>query len=307
MHSTGEYVCRIGDDDGVLPSIIDCVKWMKKNSIDALVPEIVQYYWPDYIKFNTKIQYSSTLILNSEGIYSGKAKVIDPIDSLYDLLSNGCLDRGNIPLAYHGIVSRKALDKIYNRGCTFSPGPSPDMAGGVSLCFSVEKYVRLDYPIIISGASKMHGGGVRKIRGMISDIDEVSFLPKNSKINWEPTLPKIWCGETVWPESAIKALKYMGHEELIEKINFDKILFSFIISHPQYYKMAINVSKNKVKFILKFIYLFTKKFYKSFERKIRKMIFNEPVISGKKITGLKNIIDVKDYLIKYYNNINPTF
>ena len=46
--STGEYICIIGDDDGINPEIIDAVAWLKQENIDCLsVKNIVNYVWPD--------------------------------------------------------------------------------------------------------------------------------------------------------------------------------------------------------------------------------------------------------------------
>lgn len=42
-----EYVCYIGDDDGVNAEIIEATTWAKNNDIDALVGKIrVGYNWP---------------------------------------------------------------------------------------------------------------------------------------------------------------------------------------------------------------------------------------------------------------------
>ena len=46
-HATGEYVCMIGDDDSVTDAIVDVVNWMKINSIDSCLGNLVRYNWPD--------------------------------------------------------------------------------------------------------------------------------------------------------------------------------------------------------------------------------------------------------------------
>ena len=43
----GEYVCMIGDDDGINPEIVKFVYWAKENDIEAITPEIrLNYVWP---------------------------------------------------------------------------------------------------------------------------------------------------------------------------------------------------------------------------------------------------------------------
>jgi glycosyltransferase involved in cell wall biosynthesis len=47
-NANGEYICTIGDDDGLNPEIIELVEWAKKNNIDAVTPKfIADYIWPD--------------------------------------------------------------------------------------------------------------------------------------------------------------------------------------------------------------------------------------------------------------------
>jgi glycosyltransferase involved in cell wall biosynthesis len=305
LNSTGEYVCMIGDDDGVLPNIIDCVKWMKENGIDALVPSDIKYIWPDFIKGKGGVNYTDVLILNKNGIYTNEAKVVDPLETLNELIKNGCLNRGRLPIVYHGIVARKTLNKIYENGGTFFPGASPDIANGVALCFFVEKYIRLDFPVIISGQSMMHGGGIRKHKDLLANIEDVPFLPKDAKKDWENTIPKVWTGETVWPESAIKALRYMGRDDLIKNVNYDRILFSFIFAHPQYYKLAIKCVVHPVRFCFWFTFLTLKKIVGAVKRRFRFYFFKEPYIEGVKIEGLDNIQNAAKYLSEKYSFNNP--
>jgi glycosyltransferase involved in cell wall biosynthesis len=305
LHSTGEYICFIGDDDGVLPNIIDCVKWMKEYDIDALVPKEIPYVWPDYIKGKAGVNYADVLTISKDGVYTGEAEIVNSIEALNDLKRIGFLNRGRLPIVYHGIVARNSLDKIYERGKTYFPGASPDIANGVALCFFVNKYVRLDYPIIITGASKMHGGGIRKLKDRLADIDDVPFLPQNAKRDWEKTIPKIWAAETVWPESAIKALRYMGREDIIKKVNYNRILVVFIFAHPIYYKLALKSVRKPFVFFLCFVSFFICKYTSAIFRRVNLYLFKKPLVNGEKIKGLKNIQNVANYLIEKYSNFSP--
>ena len=54
-YAEGEFFCAIGDDDTVLPNIIDCAKWMKRNNIDAVKPsKDLVYWWPDSKNIRSK-------------------------------------------------------------------------------------------------------------------------------------------------------------------------------------------------------------------------------------------------------------
>jgi glycosyltransferase involved in cell wall biosynthesis len=46
--ATGEFVCLIGDDDGINPDIFKMVRWANVNGLTAIVPSFNSvYHWPD--------------------------------------------------------------------------------------------------------------------------------------------------------------------------------------------------------------------------------------------------------------------
>ena len=296
LNSSGEYVCYIGDDDGVTSHIIDCVKWMKLNDIDVVVPASVVYLWPDYQdslnpNLNSIIQYEE---------FSNKIEIVNIGEALNKSLNEGFINRGILPLLYHGIVKRSALDEIYKIGGTFFPGPSPDMANGVALCFSIKKYARVDFPIIISGASAEHAGGAHKLKDELAEIEDCPFLPQNAKENWERNLPKIWAGETVWPESAIKALRYMNKEDVIKRVNFEFAQAMFIMGHIRYWRYAFKVTDSPIKLIYVLAKFNLLRVPKGIFRRIKKVSENN---RAKTVHKIRNIQEVQNYLLLKY----PTF
>lgn len=245
LHSSGEYVCFIGDDDGVSQYILDCVVWMKRNNIDALRQEKpIFYYWPDYCDLKYKLSGSLSFEMFTQNAY-----LQDPLSSYERLANRAFADLSGMPRVYNGIVRRVVLDEIYRLGNTFFPGPSPDMANAVALCFFVEKFVIVDFPIIIAGACKSAGGGARLLKNLIGKIEDQPFLPTNIKNVWDKRIPYLWASETIWPESAIEALRYVGRDDLIDKINFNKILARFFIYHKRYFSDAFHLASNKLGFI----------------------------------------------------------
>lgn len=284
LNSTGEYVCFIGDDDGVTRYIVDCVKWMKKNDVDTVIPSIISYNWPDYHNIRG-LTYSGKFMHEK---FDNKIIYVDPIDSLNSIMERGFINRGNLPLVYHGIVKRTTLDEIYKIGNTYFPGSSPDIANGVALSLLVKKYVNISFPIIISGASKTHGGGIRKMKNRAANIEDLPFLPKNAKEKWEKNIPKVWTGETVWCESAIKALRYMKREDLIEKVNFEFMYANFIAFHYPLRKLAYNLSENKLKLFVNSSLIIIRRYFNAGIRLIRLKLFGK---AGKGIT-YSNVQDI---------------
>jgi len=293
LNSSGKYVCMIGDDDGITRHIVDCVKWMEEYEIEAVVPSSISYHWPDYISSITG-NISGTLMYKP---FSQTYKYIDSLCALNELKDKGFIYLGELPLLYHGIVRRDILDKIFRKGGTYFPGPSPDIANAVALSLIVNKYVRLDFPIVISGASKTHGGGIRKLKNKLAEIESVPFLPSNTSEYWEKNIPRIWTGETIWPESAIKALRYMGRDDIVEKVNFEFMLAKFISFHFTYKKLATQLSKDKIRLWVYILKISSSRYFKALKRMISHKFFqtNDGMMMVNKIQDIK---EVADYLSK---------
>lgn len=298
LNSSGEYVCCIGDDDGVTRHIIDCVRWMKKNNIAILKSQYALFKWPSFIDGRVMKLASTVSIAN----YSGEWRRVDTMKVLIKTLKNGARTLKTMPKIYNGIVRRDTMDLIYNKTGSYFPGPSPDMANAVALCLVEPSYVYLDFPIIIGGQCASVGGGSRQVKGGYKKLNEVPFLPSNIEEIWNPNLPKIWCAETIWPESAIEALEKMGRSDLKAKFNKEKLLAFFAINRPDIKNMAFKLSDNtkllnweilKMKIYLYLISIKDVALYK----------FLSKTTDGLRIhRGFKSIIEAEEFIYK----LNPT-
>jgi len=303
QNSIGEYVCFIGDDDGVLPNIIDCVKWMKRNDIDALRPAITIYNWPDFF-YSRKNNISGELCYDN---FSFVAEEIEIKESLQNLANRGFTHIYTIPKVYQGIVKHKCLDEIYKMGGTFSPGPSPDMATAVALSFVVKKFVAINLPVILVGQSQNVGGGERKLKGKVKNIDEVPFLPKDAKENWDSRIPKVWCSQTVWPESAIKAIEYMNKESEID-IDYEYILAKFIHTHYSNKKLALELSKNNTRLFYYLIFLKISGVFLAIHWRIKYLVTKKRKFEGRNNInrGINNIEEASYFFMREYPSYSST-
>lgn len=298
-NSSGKYVCFIGDDDGVTNYIMECVRWMNRNDVDVVVPSNISYYWPSYISSATGKIGGSMSYAN----FNFSIKKMNIEDVLLNNISNGFVDRGELPLLYHGIARRSVLDKIYEKTGTFFPGQSPDIANGVALCFTAKTYYKIDAPIIISGASKSHGGGSRLVKNGYAEIESVPFLSEDAKSNWEKHIPTIWCGPTIWCESAIKSLRKMGHENLVQKVNFEKLYLTMSVNNLALKKFSLKYTSNPFKFRIKLmIYFMLRCFNASLRLGFRLMHLEYP-LTLKRIYNVENIYEANSCLMKDYPSV----
>lgn len=251
--SSGEYVCFLGDDDGLTKYAIDCAKWMKENGIDAIKSSDISYYWSDYSK-NNFFKPSASIMFNP---INGKIHYLNPNKELLKVLKRGILDRGDMPLVYHNIVSRQALDEVYKKCGTYFPGNSPDISNAVALSLTVKKYVKINLPFAFSGCSVFHSGGVYADgRKREPNITEVPWFRPNVEENWDKRVPRVAAPALIWVESALSAIKSMGRSDLDKKVNFNMIYAAFAVRNPEYRDMVLPFFPNKQLFYLSYIRAF---------------------------------------------------
>lgn len=297
LNSNGEYICFIGDDDGVTIDIIECVKYMKANNIDAVRSIPASYYWPEvgsgrFVEMGSRVVYDNPM---------STIKEIKSADALDYLLSIGFIDRGQLPLVYHGIVSRSALDKVFRVGGTFFPGSSPDISSGVALSFVVDKVYMYNKIVTFSGASKFHGGGVYTSGKKHPELTDIKWLLPGAIENWDLRLPKIGEGQPIWCDSSIKALVYMKQEGLIEKINFENLYIHFALSNKDLLWMSLALTKNKTIFYLRFILKLVRRYYNVVCALIWGLFNKVPKRHSK--MGFNNTIDASLFLHGINNNM----
>lgn len=236
LNSKGEYVCFIGDDDGVMRYILDCVKWMKRKNIEALKSSHAHYFYDKKStkgkNINKKLEYTEPKI---------SYHYLNPIYALKHLLRDGC-ELNYIPTLYNGIVKRTVLDEIFENLGTFFPGASADIANGVALCFYIKSYVIVDFPVLIGGSSVYTGGGVRFNKNY--SIEKVPFISEKSKKEWEGHVPRLWYGSLVWEESSVKALRSLGKEIFVSYIDHDLVMARFQSSYKYLVDDMNKICKN---------------------------------------------------------------
>lgn len=250
LNSTGEYVCFLGDDDGLTKYTIDCAKWMRKNDVEAVKSADISYFWPDYSK-NTLFKPSSAIIYKS---INECIKYLNPYKELLKVLKKGILDRGNMPLVYHSVVSRKALDRVFEKCGSYFPGNSPDISNAVALSLTIKKFALINLPLAFSGCSVFHSGGVyadgRKKEPAITEVPW--FLPDPEK-NWDSRVPKVASPALIWVDSALSAIRRMGREDLYAAVDFKMIYSAFAVRNPEYRHLVTPFFSNK--FICFFSYI----------------------------------------------------
>lgn len=320
--ATGEYLCIIGDDDGINPEIIDVTAWLKQENIDCLTTKIsANFVWGDAEVPTTYFTKVTGGVLTMSKI-SGKIIESQIENELAAFVKGGAINYLDfkLPKIYHGIVSAKCLEEVKSKTGAYFGGLSPDIFASITLACIVKRVFFTDYPLTISGVC---GVSASIVEGLLKKnskkIEDAPHLRNRGEYEWSDLVPKVYCVETIWADSAISALKTMGRTDLIEAIDIPKFSANCVHSNQgittqilyslhkvsklrgnSYIKLYVQYIWNLL--LLKFNYIF------DFFNRIHNRIL---ITIGKKqfynIYGLENINEATVALNKYLFERNISF
>lgn len=236
--ATGDYLCAIGDDDGlIVPAALSLLQEAKAAGIEAVLSERIFYSWPGV---RHRLWGDSGGRAEYENLYRGlKDHVRDPLQSLDELFAVGSLEGlARLPRVYHGYVARAAMDRLRERSGACFPGGSPDMANAAALVGVINKLFISRKVTHITGHSPGSGGGegaAGKHHAMLEDA--VHVLP-SSRDNWTPGIPRFWSGMTVYAQAAIEGANAGGASPRVP-FNFMALCGACLVYQPAIYRQRI--------------------------------------------------------------------
>lgn len=234
--ATGEYICLIGDDDGINPEIITAAAWAKANNIECLVGNLkANYRWENTgnKKFLHIKVVSSSLII---GDFDGCAKKVNPKVSLNKLVQNGCTNymEFDFPKLYHGVVKREIFEQLKQETGAYLKGLSPDIYAAIALALKIDQFIVVDYPLTIPGVCSLSSSiqeGEQKSNS--KDLDSAPHLrDRKTPYIWEKNVPRIYCVQTIWADSAFAAFKEFSRDDLLQKFDVYKLCANILEADP---------------------------------------------------------------------------
>lgn len=281
--ASGEYICMIGDDDSVLPTILDTVKWAKSNSIDSFCSkQNIIYYWP-----NSRTIYPNGFL---ELPHATDTRLkINCQKELIRLLENGLQHYLLYPLpkTYHGVVKRDLMLEIKQKTGHYYGALSPDIYSAVALSLYAKNHYEIDFPVSIAGVCATSTTADNFSGKHSGDLKSMPHLRNRGPYVWSELIPEYYSVNTIWAESGIKSLKETGREDLIAKhfnpyrmlaqgyINNKKFIGDFVKIKTLEYKEAQNISS---------VIFYPKILWNVIQIVIKKIIF---LFKSKKKTPLK--------------------
>jgi glycosyltransferase involved in cell wall biosynthesis len=145
----GEFVCTLGDDDGM---VVDCLNYVyemiQKHNVEYIKSRTPFYIWPTDKNSTGQL----TMPICNLVLWVDSESMLKNVCNFY----NSCFD---LPMIYYGFLSRKIIDKIISlQGSFFADCSSVDIYSGIMTTLFIDKYLLIDQPIFITGQSVKSNG-----------------------------------------------------------------------------------------------------------------------------------------------------
>lgn len=236
----GEYVCMIGDDDGVFPEIVEITKWAHKNNVAAIKPEVsAGYLWPDS-GIMAKSEKVATGFLTLKNI-KNHCRISQTSVELEKLFKKGCQNYflNDLVKIYHGIVQKNYFETIKKRTGRYFGGLSPDIYAVVALSAEIPEIVCIDYPLTISGVCRKSGSADSVTGKHVGELKNAPHLKGHNNYSWNSKVPEFYSVETIWADSALAAAKDIPMSDLHEKFSSGQ-LTAYLLKYKSFSSIAID-------------------------------------------------------------------
>ncbi|ASA23805.1 glycosyltransferase family 2 protein [Paenibacillus donghaensis] len=231
----GEYICIIGDDDGINPEIVKVARWASKNDVKAIKPEVQAiYFWPDNgISFRGGNENSGYMSISS---ISGNVKISKTKSELVKLLNNGCQKYLALDLVklYHGLVKKSCMEEVKSETGVYFGGLSPDIYSAVALSIVIPEVISIKYPLTISGICKKSGSADSATGKHTGELKDAPHFRGHLEYNWADEVPRFYSVETIWADSSLAAVRDMKKKDLFDEFKLEYLTIYCLIKYNEF-------------------------------------------------------------------------
>ncbi|WP_374388977.1 glycosyltransferase family 2 protein [Sandaracinobacter sp.] len=231
LEARRDFVCMIGDDDGVTPSLFQWVSRAARDnytSITNRVDRYVMYNWPDVksIYFGDRDSGRLQLLIGTNG-----ASDADLVGERKKFLRNAGQGCGTLPRVYHGIVSRFVLEEMRSRFGQCFDGVSPDVSFSYFASMVSKRHAVVDNPLTISGQSAGSNAGRSAMHQHKGDLWSDPHMQRYRGTNWPAEIPAFFSVETVWGQATLSAIAN-AHPADLKDFPFNWYYALLLVKHP---------------------------------------------------------------------------
>ena len=247
---SGDFACFIGDDDLISERIFDLAELMKNQAIDAAVvsPKTKAiYFWPGIVDARWG-DVGGNLYFSE---CSGKVRIIDTHSAIQASKSRVCDGPLNLPRAYSGLIAKRCIDQVVEKYGALFGGCSPDIYSSRLLSSVVKRYVVVELPFLVAGASKMSTSAARSERSDIGGLRDNDHIGRFGHLHWDPIIPEFYSPFTVWSQSYLHAEELLGGKFSPSTLAYLYVkCLLFARGNSKHVMNSINLSGNKLQLLM---------------------------------------------------------
>lgn len=305
--SSGDYLTIIGDDDSVLPSLFDLVVIVRELDIDCVTYSTPSnYLWANSLK-NAN---DGTIFIRKT---MPKVSIVSSKHSVERMFKTGDFDYQKyfFPKVYHGLIRRSKMDEYKMTTGKYFGGLTPDIYSAVSLSFVVKRHIHINYPFTLPGMCAKSGSADSLSGRHTGKLKDAPHFTGHDNYLWDSEIPYVYSVQTIWAETAFKALKDNGVTSTFNNNELFAFLCTTLKQCPvffeefiDYYARKTGLKKSMVKKMMK-RHVFSIKL----KYKIKKMIsFAKQLLRGRFVySGVSDISNAIDIVMKKLKKFNIVF
>lgn len=241
--SSGDYIIIIGDDDGISSYIFDVIDNAREKGIEAInYSKNISYYWPNAVEGNKN---NGKLVIRDVIPY---VHTVDCSQEASKMMRQGDFNYQNyqFPRVYHGIVKREVFDNVRDKTGHYFGGLTPDIYSSVSLSFYVKKMAYINFPLSFYGICASSGSADSITGRHRGELKEAPHFRGTNGYKWDDEIPYIYTVDTIWAESALKAIKENGKQNEVLPLNLFNYIAYLCKRNVQFKDRFIDFYKNKL-------------------------------------------------------------
>jgi glycosyltransferase involved in cell wall biosynthesis len=192
-HATGDYICFIGDDDGLIPDALHNLNQILfETEIEAISWKKPVYFWDQH--YNSEYQNTLTISFNSN---SQKFDLEKTLEELLEFKPNTNLNFNDLACLYHGFVKRETIDSLRLPDGRFFNSVIPDVYASLIISSSIKSLYQTDVPYSMYGVSKNSTGNASENSQSLHKFMSETDLPTHPSIKIVPISAPICTAECV--------------------------------------------------------------------------------------------------------------
>lgn len=218
--ASGDYIITIGDDDCVFSQIVELTDVLREKGIDSAVFNTdTTYIWPNAVSND-----SGKLVVRKQRNYIQK---LTTASAFGDMVAVGNYDyqKYSFPKIYHGIIKREKFDLVKAKTGHYFGGLTPDIYSAVALSFYIDDILYINTPFTLPGTCAKSGSADSLTGRHTGELKNAPHFRGHNDYQWDEAIPYVYSVDTIWAETAFKAVKENGGEPVLS----DSGYFNFLV------------------------------------------------------------------------------